>query len=94
VGNHTSGPWKLYNREILGPAFDGTWKSICEKVRGGNPVEADANARLIAAAPELLNVAHAASHALKAYEYGNGSPDLARSCAAAIDEAIAKAEGR
>jgi hypothetical protein len=35
-------------------AFDGNYKYICAPVRGGNPTEADANARLIAAAPELL----------------------------------------
>ena len=54
----------------------------------------DAAARLIAAAPELLAVAHAAYHALKSYEYGNASPDLARSCAAAIEDVLKKADGQ
>jgi hypothetical protein len=55
---------------------------------------APCNQPLLSAAPDLLTVASAASHALKSYEHGNGSPDLARSCAAALDAAIAKAEGR
>ena len=59
---------------------------------GGIQNEADAN--LIAASPDLLKAAHAAFHALKSYEHGNASPDLARTCAAAIEGAILKAEGR
>ena len=42
----------------------------------------------------LLKVARAASHALKSYEYGNGSPDLARSIADALDAAIADVHRR
>jgi hypothetical protein len=53
-----------------------------------------ADAQLIAAAPDLLKLADAAYHALKSYAYGNASPDLANSVAAALEEAIAKAEGR
>lgn len=54
----------------------------------------EANARLIAASPRLLLVAQAASHALKSYQHGNSSPMLAKEIAAALDEAIADAEGR
>lgn len=50
---HTPGEWKLAGREVLGQSFAGTWCLIC-KVSGGSPRAADANARLIAAAPELL----------------------------------------
>lgn len=49
---HTKGPWKLDGRDVLGVASDGTFRCVCSPVRGGT--EADANARLIAAAPELL----------------------------------------
>jgi hypothetical protein len=49
------------------------------------------NARLIAAAPKLLQAVSGAFHALKAYQYGNVSTDLAEEvasfCAAAIIEA-------
>lgn len=50
---HTAGEWKLAGREVLGQSFVGTWCLIC-KVSGGSPQAADANARLIATAPELL----------------------------------------
>jgi hypothetical protein len=45
----------INDRMILGRAFDGSEKAIVDRVRGGTPEEADANARLIAAAPELLD---------------------------------------
>ena len=35
-------------RAIEAQAFDGSWKYICDRVRGGNPNEADANAEFIA----------------------------------------------
>ena len=51
---HTPRPWKIEGRSILGRCFTGTYCNICDKVRGGSPEQAEANARLIAAAPELL----------------------------------------
>jgi hypothetical protein len=52
----TPGPWSVGpRREIFGQAFDDSAKWICDKVRGGSPSTADANARLIAAAPDLLD---------------------------------------
>ena len=54
----------------------------------------EADARLIAAAPDLLEACHAAYNALKSYEYGNGSPELANSVADNVMAAISKAEGR
>lgn len=54
MSEHTPGPWTLdASRMILGPCFTGELKAIVERVRGGNPREADANARLIASAPTL-----------------------------------------
>ena len=38
---------------------------------------------------ELKNLLQAASHALRSYQYGNASPDLAKSCADKIDQALA-----
>lgn len=49
-----------------------------------------ANARLIAAAPELLKLLTAASHALRSYQHGNAATDLAKGCADAIDALIAE----
>ena len=50
---HTVGPWKLDGRNVLGLAFDGSFRCIAP-VSGGTPESADANAKLIAAAPDLL----------------------------------------
>lgn len=55
MSGHTAGPWKLDgSRRVLGKAFDDSYKSIVDQVRGGSPETADANARLIAAAPDLF----------------------------------------
>ena len=51
--NHTKGEWVGKDRVVLAKCFTGEYKNICDKVRGGNPVEADANTRLIAAAPMM-----------------------------------------
>lgn len=87
---HTPGPWMMLGREVLGPAFDGTYRSICDRVRGGSPEQADSNVRLIAAAPELLAACAALVGVI------DRKPD--RECPAAALEiaraAIAKAEGR
>ena len=57
---HTPGPWTLdKGRMVLGPCWTGELKAICERVRGGSPQQVDANARLIAAAPELLQACKA-----------------------------------
>lgn len=40
----------------------------------------------------LLDACKAASHALKSYQYGNASPDLAKEMAEYCDAAIAVAE--
>ncbi len=68
---HTPGPWTLEGRMVLGRAFDGSEKAIVECVRGGSPDEADANATLITAAPELLEAVRAGgrySDALQRYQ--------------------------
>jgi len=54
----------------------------------------DEEARLIAAAPDLLRVLTAAEHALRAYEFGNADPSLARQVADAAKVVLDKAEGR
>lgn len=55
---HTPGPWLNnptgeHRRCIEARAFDGSWHYVCQSVHGGSPREADANARLIAAAPTM-----------------------------------------
>jgi hypothetical protein len=41
----------------------------------------------------LMNSAQAASYALKSYEYGNSSPELAQEVIVALEAALAKARG-
>ena len=49
-----------------------------------------ANARLIEAAPDLLKMCAIAFSALKSYQYGNSSPELAEEVAAEIEVLINK----
>jgi hypothetical protein len=100
---HTPGPWRALgndDRHELSPAPIRTLDdvAIAEAFQTSETpdgyAEMDANARLIAAAPDLLAAVVAASHALKSYAYGNSATDLAESIAKSCDEAIAKAEGR
>jgi hypothetical protein len=55
--------------------------------------ELAANARLIAAAPELCKALEAAVHALRSYQFGNASTELAELVANTCDAALAKARG-
>ena len=53
---HTRGPWRTDPLLLVVEAkrWEGLYANICSIVRGGSPAEADANARLIASAPDLL----------------------------------------
>ena len=90
AGQHTPGPWDVYGGEI-GTAPDATLAVVCALSGNDGDNEEDANARLIAAAPDLL----AALEALARWE----TCDLdAEQAAALMDEvcdmaraAIAKA---
>ncbi len=42
---------------------------------------------------EMLEAIKAASHALRSYQYGNSSEELAKEMADALDGIVAKAEG-
>ena len=54
----------------------------------------EANARLIAAAPELLKHSRAAYHALQSYRFGNSSHELAEEICLSLDTLISQVEGR
>ena len=96
---HTPGPWETegpHGREVWGRDFTGAFKAITDRVRGGSPEEAQANARLISAAPDLLE-------ALREIAKGEGrySRDPLEHASNTIEDmqaiaakAIAKAEGR
>lgn len=63
-------------------------------VNGPQSGSQKANAHLIAAAPELYKALDAAKNALRSYQYGNASPELAEAIADMADKALAKAGGR
>lgn len=63
MSEYTKGPWRIdlygdHNERfaIEGKAFDDTWRWIVDRVRGGNKSQTVANARLIAAAPEMAEM--------------------------------------
>jgi hypothetical protein len=61
-------------------------------IMGGlGKTEEMANARLIAAAPEMLKAMVAAVHALRSYQYGNASAELAKDAADFLDATISTA---
>jgi hypothetical protein len=92
---HTPGPWMAVNRFI--GYIDGPTQQFCTiaetpKWDGESYAEADANARLIAAAPELLSVAK--TLLLYVETYGG---EVTKNIAAALPlyrAAIAKATGQ
>ena len=92
---HTKGEWVAKDRAVIAKCFTGEWKNIVDKVRGGNPVEADANARLIAAAPQLFDALKRAVAVLDAdgIRYGDCDEE-ALDVLSAAREAVSKAEGR
>ena len=91
---HTPGPWYLKRSGTIAQRESGEVVATCGYQVAAGSDEDDANASLIAAAPTLLAACRSAVSALRSYQYGNGSPDLAESIADSIDLAIANAEGR
>ena len=109
AAKYTPGPWKVLPPEdgvpylrIRGTALGLRFKvanvlhAIRREGQAEYPVEAEiteANARLIAAAPELLQTLVAAEHALRSFQYGNASEEFAEAQANICAAAIAKAAG-
>lgn len=90
---HTPGPWVCDNEKDMFDTDERTW--IVTSADGlflaaGIPWEREADARLIAAAPELLEAARLANQEL--IDLGQGSS--ASPALRALWSAIAKAEGR
>jgi hypothetical protein len=95
---HTPGPWK-YNGYSIEGDFHG-WRvylpSVFSRsitVEGASAEEADANARLIAAAPDMINALHPLAHFSGDFSDPEDQERLLALFAAAR-LAIAKAEGR
>lgn len=102
MSGHTPGPWAIVNREIRGP--DGSGVIVARIPEWGVAADAPdpfaANARLIAAAPDLLEVAKSAARLLWeiASEVDDGVRTLNEDSAegklwTALTDAIDKAEG-
>ena len=93
----TKGPWKEHGscRSIQARCFDGTWKIVADRIRGGTPGQAHANRRLLVAlrnaAPVLLEVAEAAKALKTKYEVdGEAACEME---IAALFAAVEKMEG-
>ena len=90
---HTAGPWALpaldaTNRFHVGQVVDGDGATIC--IAYGTNSETVANARLIAAAPDLLEACEAAVKATGGSQYWNGET---HAFLLLCEAAIAKAKG-
>jgi len=86
---HTPGPWGVTpgdGRYIVGAAGD----EVIASVEGQNQAVDEANALLIAAAPELLDALRKSARALKGAHRNTYIQDAIN----AVEAAIAKAEGR
>lgn len=110
MGQHTQGPWiinldpRYPSEPCIDAVIDGVvWHiALCHNAAGPEDGSAEANARLIAAAPELLATLRAALPALRAEaekHSSNGSHDPAalRAAKSRYDAAvrvIAKIEGQ
>jgi hypothetical protein len=92
MNKHTPGPWRTIEstnktvRTVVGPDFPGQGYiadvNLC-RTNNAQDVDGEANARLIAAAPELLEVCKYLVHMI-------GEENVPGNCIAAIN----KAEGR
>jgi len=87
---HTPGPWHLHDMEqftICGPNY----KAVAETKTRRSDDECRANARLIAAAPELLEACKAVIAALSQNKTFPADIDAAKKW---LNDAITKAEGK
>ena len=104
---HTPGPWRLgkYKTTVLADSRTKSWPDEQTRQRdevipyGGDLIAEsifnEANARLIATAPELLEVCQAVLKEMKSFEQLNEEAlTLSGLTTSALKDAIAKAEGR
>ncbi len=89
---HTPGPWFVFDDEIVAEHSD-THVADVALMDGFNPTEWQANMRLIAAAPELLDAARLAVDAIEQTRDEFGLKLAAEKASLALRAAIAKAEG-
>lgn len=101
---HTPGPWRV--REVTKLHADGSTTLEAHEVRGGNrvivvDVTEEADARLIAAAPEMLDALDHIGGLSRALRQGGPDPMDLQGLSDALEEAVdlanalvARAEGR
>jgi hypothetical protein len=89
MGKHTPGPWRV-NGECIeyGPFVAGDGWCVAKIVR--DPPETEANAHLIAAAPELLEACKYAQHRLQTAIRRGRKTD--QPCLEMVEAAIRRAE--
>lgn len=91
---HTPGPWAIWQLERSSDAQE---RYIVVTDNGGMEVcgiiESEADALLMAAAPDLLAACTAVRHQLETGEAGEGDVRDIAWCVKALADAIAKAEG-
>ena len=102
MARHTPGPWTICRTLLDGVAVrwhiasqrDGSAYPIAEHEYEGHPdaIEQDANARLIAAAPDLLEAARLGESAISDYCSVADSDDPAHEILVRVRSAIRKAE--
>jgi hypothetical protein len=102
MGKYTSGPWHTFSNSEGCGVSGGVGRDLADVAHchGFNSLrereEEEANARLISAAPELLDAALEAENALRDYvpelERKGGSMNYGRSVIAKLQAAIAKAK--
>ena len=92
MSTHTKGPWRLSdNKQWIQGEWDTDIACICNAHYWGQP-QADANARLITAAPELLDACREAESVLRTFAEANTA--VAPRTLEKLRAALAKAEGR
>ena len=104
AAKHTPGPWQAVHEghrlSVWAEGYGFIHTHEVPHVNTGATETANANARLIAAAPELLEALEEVRELIEGYvdvkdgDYGKPVANKAMQATQLIDEAIAKAEGR
>jgi hypothetical protein len=103
MSEHTPGPWNLEDEETMGcrtivttadiDLSDGRSREVCTTHGLANDQEDEANACLIAAAPDLLAAVKSRKAELDALKWGQPFPGRPHAVMDAAEAAIAKATG-
>jgi len=101
TATYTPGPWtriagERFKHDSSAGVKDAAGHYIAcalDQNRFDRDEEVEANARLIAAAPEMHKFLTAASHALRSYQYGNSATEPAKDLADLIDAVLLTVRG-